>query len=202
VPLPNGCQVELVHLLFEVPCEVTFTFVKHPVVFEPTLEGIGLAVYGWWVNDILPLLGTDLYFVRYRATDVSSAGGASVEVDLPDPPRGGIGGGCLTANVAVRVNYKVAAPPGRRIGCCFLPGIPREIVFGNYITQAWADAVNDVFSNLIDAAEHESWRWVVWSKFLNGALRSTAVGYRVDFPRIDGLTVGQRRRRLHNELPP
>lgn len=202
VPLPNGLLVECIHLLYGVPCECTFTLIKRPLVVEPTPQSAQLAVFQYWTQDILPLLSTDLLFSSMRMTDISVVGGQSLTVQLPTPIPGGVGGGSLTANVAVRVNLRVQTPPGGAKGCYFLPGIPKEVVDGNRPGAAWLASLDDVDGNLIDRAEQQSWRWVVASKWDNGQLRPLAVPWRVDFVKPESPWVGQRRRRLHNIVIP
>jgi len=198
LPLADGAQVELVHLLDGSICETTFTFTKRPTGGTPTLADLGVAVSAWWRTFVLPNLSVSLTYLRYVVTDISTAGGTSIVVNQAPGITGGAGGGSQAANVSARMNYIVALPPGGRKGCSFIPGIPISATVGNRMPSWWRVLMNDRYSNLIDIATLHNWLWVVESKFHNNALRPTGEPYRVDITEISSPVLSQRRSRLHN----
>jgi len=200
--MPEAVQVELRCRLFDVPCETTVTFVKHQVTISPTLLTASLAASLWWGGQMMPLLSSELLWVGVTATDISIAAGASVKTDLPTAIPGGIVVRSLPANVAVRVNYQVARPSQGLLGCMFLPGVPANQVAGNTIMSSWKDAIFEAANSLIDSAVLQGWRWVVESKFEAGQLRPEGVPFEINTASVTGAFVGQRRRRLHNEVFP
>lgn len=200
LPLPNGLQVEVLHELFGAPVECTFTFITHTSSTPSTVLSAQLAVFLYWRDHVLPLLSRDLLWTGLAVTDLSVEGGERLVVPFTEPILGGYTASALPANVAARVNYIVAYPPGGRRGCMFLPGVPSDQADASRLSDVWRALVTEATSYLIDGAELQGWRWVVASKFLHGALRPVAVPLRVDITTLDSLWTAQRRKRLHNEL--
>lgn len=200
--MAGSVQVELRHRLFDTPCEVTVTLLQRLPGPLPTLASAQLATVLWWGSQMLPLLSSELVWVGVTTTSLETAGGPSVAVDFPTPPHGGIVTRSLTANVAARLNYLVANPPGGLRGCMFLPGVPGNQVSGNTINPAWKELIFDAATVFIDDVVLQGWYWVVESKFLNGSLRAAGVPMRVVTAAITSNTVAQRRFRLHNEVFP
>lgn len=203
VPFAQGVQVELRHRLFGTPCETTVTLEEHAGTVGPTLASAQLAAFLWWRDQMLPLLSWELLWIGMTTRSLASASGPAVALDFATPIPGGIVVRSLPANVAVRLNYEVANPPGGYRGCMFLPGVPANQVTGNLINQGWKDAVFEAAVVFIDDVTLQGWRWVVASKFHDGAPRAAVEPMRVVTPIITAATTGQRRSRLHNEeLPP
>lgn len=200
--MAQAVQVELRHRLFGTPCETTVTLVEHDLGVTPTLLSAQLGAFLWWRDFMLPLLSWELQWVGLTTRSLESPTGPSVSFDFPTPVVGGIVVRSLPANVSVRLNYLVANPPGGLRGCMFLPGVPGNQVDGNSISASWRSDLFEAANSFIDSINLQGWQWVVESKFLNGALRTTGEPMRVVTAAVTSDIVGQRRSRLHNEATP
>lgn len=199
VPLPDGAQVELVHVLDGSVCEVVFVFQKRALGPPIPLPALGALISNWWRTQVLPNLSVHMSYLRYRVTDISFFGAIPLQVDIIPPQPGSTGGGPQPASVAVRIGYIVEVPPGGLRGCTFVPGIPILHTTGNRYHQELRELLFEAFVALIDLAAFNGWKWVVWSKWHQGVLRTVAEGYGVSLIVFRSPYVSQRRSRLHND---
>lgn len=202
LPVADGIQVELVHVLDGSTCETAPTFLdRTPGGGGSGLE-LGSAVDEWWTSRVLPYLSVSLTYTRYLVRSLATASGPVTRVDKAPPPTGGIGGGPQPANVSVRLNYKVDPELFGFTGCGFIPGVPQAATTGNKVDLVWRATLLDAFNDLIGVAQSVGWEWIVVNKFRRGHLLPAAGRMRII--RVDPSSpyVSQRRSRLHNEPLP
>lgn len=202
VPLANGARIEIRSLMYDRPLTngLWFTYDSGP---PPSGAPLALTymVTDWWHDEILPWLSNSLVTDQISATDWTSSGNPAVINPFP-PGAGGQSYAALPASVAAVIGFICAYPPGGFMGRNYLAGLSRPFLEGNTISAFWRAGIEDGYAALPDAASSYGWTWVGVSQYLNGAPRSSALSSRVDFPRFRLPWVGQRRRRLRNEVYP
>ena len=200
VPLANGAQVEFIGVLYGEFVENRLWFISR---FDPIdltmIQELAGGADSWYHASILPLLSDEYQYVKTVATDWTD-----------DPPpflytvnssgTGGTNSPSLSANVSIRVAFDGDSSQTFRNNSNFIPAIPRSAVVGNYYTSAIRDALFDAYVDLIDLAgtwnAGNNWRWVITSRKLNNAYRTTQAYARTDHPLFPSPVVSPRRHRL------
>jgi hypothetical protein len=200
VPVPDVATCELVHELHDRPCEVTLHFQNRsgPNTIE-TLGSIAVRVGVWWRFNVLPLLSFDLHFLQVIATDQSVADGLFV-VDTTSDDTGGVVSNAMPASVAPVIHFYTAFGTGVSRNRNYIPGVSWAHVLGNRLHPEWWPAIVEGYDNLIDLATLSDYRWVGLHRFAGSTPLSEGIAARVDHARFLRLTVGQRRKRLHNSF--
>jgi hypothetical protein len=204
VTLSGGYEVEAIGAIDNRICENTFWFVVRPELPPPPSElDITTAVGNWYRDQVVPLLSRDYTYLRAFGTRFVGRAPPTAQVDYTDVA-GGFDSESCPANVAYRVNLRVAVPPGRRKGCIFIPAVPVGVIHDNRAADEWRAGLVDAFSVLIDLAAVLSLRWVVVARVLNGAPRIPVVPLRVDFIEVGVSVTSQRKSRLNpgHIIPP
>lgn len=202
LPVADGVQVELVHLLDGSTCETAPVFLDRTPGGGGDALALGAAVDEWWVTRVLPHLSVSLSYTRYLVRSLASASGPVTRVDKVPPLTGGIGGGPQPANVALRLNYKVDPQLFGFTGCGFVPGVPQAVVAGNTVDLTWRATLLDAYNDLIGLVAALGWQWIVVHKFRRGHLLPAAGRMRIIRVDPSGPWVSQRRSRLHNDPLP
>lgn len=200
IPLTQGAQAEIKFLLFGEVVENRLWFRARFVPFDATaIQLIADGVAAWHIDQVLPLLSRDLNLFAVVATDWSAfptpAQYASIHNEF-----GGVDDDSHSANVAVRVLFKGTSDQTFPSNSHFVPGIPRSAVEGNYYTAEFRDALFEAYAALPDLARNwgvgHNIQWVITSRRLDNAWRTTQEWSRTDFIRFPSPTVSPRRRRL------
>lgn len=201
VPLPNGYQVEIVHLLDGVGIEnrLWFTF-DNPPASVADVQGLTDGVASWWTGSVLPYLSADLFTGFVSAKDWFAFPPpviAFTTIDLP----GGVAAEACSANVGVVVPFRY--PIGARLkrNKHYVPGVPEQEVTLNTPSTAIRTALFEAYAALVDAARLFTpvlnWRWVLTSAYEGGAPRTEqlALDCQGVYP-VKDFILGQRRKRL------
>lgn len=201
VPLADGCQVEIVHVLDGKSIEnrLWFTF-DNPPWDSTALQGLADGVAAWWVDTILPYLSDQLFtaFVGVRDwTDPSTPTVAITFVSMS----GGIAAESCSANVALVIPFRW--PLGIRLkrNKHYVPGVPETEITLNTPSEDIKVAMFEGYNSLIDRARLFTpvlnWRWRVTSQWEDGVARSTQLVYDTQGTVTRGeYKIGQRRKRL------
>lgn len=200
VPLTDGAQCEIVFTLDGKVVENRLFFVsRQPPTTEAQLQALSDGVYAWHTTQVLPHLSSDIQLAAVEVKDWTTDPPFFIAVTGP-PANGGSGSPSHSANVAIRVFFKGASNQTWPDNCNFVPGIPKDAVELNTVTDAFADLLFDAYVNLIDLAAgfgpFPAWRWVVTSSILDGVPRAFMPAARADFIRVRKRPVAQRRKRL------
>jgi len=200
VPLTDGCQVEIVGLLFGKTVENRLWVKTRFIPFVPAdLLDLAIGVSTWYRAQVLPHLSVELQHVKVQVSDWTAFPSPSVAVDTTGA-LGGVSGPCHSANVAVRVSFKGTADQTFPNNSHFVPAIPLSAVDGNYYTSAFRTALFNAYVNLSDVIRNigvgHNLQWVITSRILAGAYRSEQEWSRTDFIRFPSPTVSPRRKRL------
>ena len=201
VPLYDGAQVEILHLLAGKIIENRLWFkFDVPPITQTDLDGLAAGAAAWWNANILPALSSDLTTIAIIAREWSS-----------DPPplqsiinqsvAGGSSSPSYSANVAVVVPFKWTLGTREKKNKNYVSGIPDDAVIFNEVQPVFNDLLFEGYASLVDDARlfypvlH--WRWVVTSAFDNNAPRSEQFWRSCQgVPQNTIFKLGQRRRRL------
>ena len=200
VPLANGAQVDFIGNLFGEYVENRLWFIAR---FDPIdltmIQELASGADSWYHDYVLPVLSNEYQYVKTIATDwtaepppflytVNSSGTGFV-----DEP-------AYSANVSIRVAFDGDSSQTFRNNSNFIPAIPLGAVNGNYYTSGIRDALFDAYVALVDLAgtwnAGNNWRWVITSRVIDGAYRTTQAYARTDHPLFPSPTISPRRRRL------
>lgn len=200
VPLADGAQVELIGRLFGETVENRlWVKTRFTPLDSAELQPLADAVSGWYIAQVLPHLSSDLEFEGVAVSDWTA-----------DPPPsqaqntaggfGGVSGGSMSANVAVRVAFSGTSSQDFRNNSHFIPAIPRSAVVGNYYTSTFRNAMFNAYANLTDlirniGTEHNL-QWVITSRIKDNSYRATQAWSRTDFILFPSPVVSPRRKRL------
>lgn len=200
VPLADGAQVHIVFTLGGKVVENRLWFVdRNPPVTSAHTAALAAGVYSWHTSELLPWLSSDLQLAAVEAFDWTSDPPPSIGV-VSTPVNGGTLEQSHSANVAVRVRFKGDNTQTFPSNSHFVPGIPLSAVDINEYTTAFRGRLLSAYADLIDLAAtfggFPGWRWVITSRQLNNAWRSTQDFARTDFIQFPSPYVSPRRRRL------
>lgn len=202
MPVPDTATCSLRHTLFDRYAENTLHFRNLSPPNSPLrLANLAGFVGAWWADNILPWLSFDLQYLMARAQDISVAGGDFVD-DVSFSGSGGTVRNALPASVAPVVSFSTATTSMITRNRNYLVGIPDTAVIGNRLHPEWWPHIIEGYDALIDLASAQQWRWVGVHRFVGSTPLSEGVVGRVDHARFLRYTVGQRRKRLHNEFLP
>ena len=207
VPVANGCQVEILHLLGGVSIEnrLWFTF-DNPPFGEPEVQGLSDGVRDWWRDMILPYLSQDLETTAVIARDWLALPTTFFTVSLLNQV-GGVAGESSTANVALVIPFRWGLGIRLKRNKHYVPGIPEQEITLNTPSEAIKVAMFEGYNSLIDRTRlfypFFNWRWVATSAWSNTVLRSSQYASDVQGTvRRGNYKLGQRRRRLPQPDPP
>jgi hypothetical protein len=200
VPLANGAQVELVFTLGGEVVENRLWFTtRQPPITQFQLDALAAGVAAWHTAQVMPLLSDQLQLAAVEAKDWTADPPPLLSVVTP-LINGGNTSGCHSANVSIRVVFKGSTAQTFPNNANFVPGIPLDGVDTNTVAMAIRNDLFDAYVNLIDLASvfgiFPAWRWVITSRQLNYAWRSTQALARTDFIQFPSPYVAPRRRRL------
>jgi len=172
---------------------------RQPPLDLTQVTALATGVGDWWSSQVLPHL-SDQYFCTFvRATDWSTPS-STIIFDYDINTAGSNSSGIHSANVSVRVRFKGTSSQTFPSNSNFVPGIPLDAVDGNRYTSTFKSALFNAYVNLIDLASgfgvFPAWRWVITSRRLDYAYRSTQLFSRTDFIQFPSPYVSPRRRRL------
>lgn len=200
VPLADGAQVEISGRLFGEFVENRLWFVsRQPPVTTTQIDDLAVGVYNWHSTQVMPYLSVDLSLDYVRATDWTAFPPPYVR-DAGTSVLGGDSSPSQSANVSIRVLFKGSNTQTFKSNSNFVPGIPISSINGNTYDNTIKNHLFNAYVNLIDLAASfgpfPAWRWVITSRVLDKAYRSTQEFSRTDFIRFPSPYVSPRRRRL------
>lgn len=206
VPLDDGAQVQIVHVLGGqvVSNRLWFTYDRggrgHPSFGLPELQGLSDGVAAWWTAEALPHLSADLFTAVVVADDWRGAG-TPIQTVTSIGVAGGVLAESVSANVALVVPFRWPLGVRIRRNKNFVPGVPEQEITLNTPSTTIRNAIWNAYTDLVDAARlffpvlH--WRWRATSMWSGGALRPTQLALDVQGTRNDrAFVLGQRRKRL------
>jgi len=200
VPLVDGAQVEIIQQIGGKNIENRLWFIdRSPPITTAHLQSLATGVAIWFANDLLPMLSTELTALLTTATRWDRFAGDVFENQIIADV-GTNTSGVHSANVAIRVRFKGDSSQRFPDNSNFVSGIPKSEVDGNLIVPTFASGIRNAYIDLIDLAAgfgtFPAWRWVITSRQLDYAPRTTQAHARTDFITVPSPYVSPRRRRL------
>jgi len=200
VPLADGAQVEIMGVQGGEVVENRLWFItRQPPLDLTQVAALATGVGDWWAAQVLPHLSDGYFCALVRATDWTTPS-SFIIFDYDINTAGGNSSGIHSANVSVRVRFKGTSSQTFPSNSNFVPGIPLDAVDGNKYTNTFKSALFNAYVNLIDLASgfgvFPAWRWVITSRQLDKAYRSTQEFSRTDFIQFPSPYISPRRKRL------
>lgn len=200
IPVANVAQVEIRALLWGQKIQNTLYYSRiGGDIGEGALDDLAQQVSLRWYDHFRTLLPRAYVFQEVITTDLSSAtsptgswpgvipwnGGHSDSTTMP---------GALTLAVAFRSSQRGRNFRGRN----FWPGLPRNEVSGNAVTQLYAMGIQAAYSKLLPGGADPvvNWQWVIVSRYLNKQPRTEGAIIPVTDVAVADYDVDCQRRRL------
>jgi len=201
VPLADGVQVDIVHILDDWVISNRLWFVYDTPPWDtPALQGLSDGVASWWTTFILPYLSNELLTTLVRVSDWTTPTHPEVAATIVNTA-GGVAAESSTANVAVVVGFRWGLGTRLKRNKHFVAGVPEQEITLNTPSATIRDILFEGYTALIDETREfypdTTWRWVVASAFDGGAARTTQYWETCQgtYPRRL-YPLGQRRKRL------
>lgn len=177
VPIPLCIQLRVQAELSGEPIENTF----HALAVEAPYTAAGAtalatAVRDAWQASMMPPLSTAYLALQVRALGQASASDFSVTVPFTGGPTGSNATGPLPANNAYVITHRTANRGRSFRGRTYVAGLVEGETSGNFVTQAWANAVLGGLNAVRTAITTAGYVMVVASRYANNA------------PRVQGIT--------------
>jgi hypothetical protein len=176
VPAPNVARVEFVSNMPDnvITEQVVHLYNQNPPTTTAQMTALANTLGQWYKDTVLPLLSAELEYlgVVCRPQDSAGLGGSS---NFTFDKFGGIPAHMLPSNCAVRIEVQTGVNDRWSKGYNYFSGIPETVVAQNDVKTTYMDLMVSAWADLIGAAFFAGWRWVVVSRFFNGAPRTTAV---------------------------
>lgn len=165
VPVPLTVEAEIRMLLQGEKVENTlwWRFAEPPTSTD--LETLGENLFTWWSSSYAAIASEDLVLNEILITDMSEEEGIQFTRN-GDGVNGEVSGDILPNNSSVCVSFRTGFSGRSRRGRNYVPGLPIGSRDGvNTITQAYATALTEAYTALLDSEVVESAIWVIASRF-------------------------------------
>jgi hypothetical protein len=160
------------------------------------VQTLAETVGDWVVNTYLPTCGARTKYVSTKTKGLNSA----VDVQGIHTSGAGTAGSHSFSeplNVTKAITFSSGMTGRNARGRMFHAGLPNDALTDpNHVTQDWVDDVIDALELLKLAVEALSWVWVIVSRYVDSAKRTTAVTYPVTSFSTSNLTTDSARGRL------
>jgi len=205
VPAPNTVQAVIEYQLDTSGTEDDTRFWQNSVYFERISGGVdfgnatalAIALADWWGEFLSPRLPARVLGRQIAIYDLTTVRTLVQFRGLFLSP-GGSPFDPMPLNVALRIEF-VTGVPGRAFrGNNTISGVPTNYVRLNKINELWATGIVAVYQLLLPLAADHGWNWVVCSRSIDGAPRSSAVNTPVINCEFADLDVDSWRGRLNN----
>lgn len=113
------------------------------------LEQVADVFHTWAAGDLMGSLSSDLLLREIFVKDVSVADGEEFTLAITPPAAGGASGGSMPGNVAFCFSLRTSASGRRHRGRKYLPGIPRNGVSGDQLSNDFLTDLLTSMNNLI-----------------------------------------------------
>lgn len=165
VPVPLTVEAEIRMLLQGQKVENTlwWRFATPPDASD--IEALAEQLFTWWSTAYADIASEDLVLNEILITDMSEEGGIQFTRN-GDGTNGNVAGDILPNNSSVCVSFRTGFSGRSRRGRNYVPGIPIGSRDGvNTITQAYATAVTEAYTTLIESEVVDVALWVIASRF-------------------------------------
>jgi len=196
ITIPNTVEVEFRMLWNGVNVENTLYFQTTSTITLATLGNLVNTLDAYWVAEHLTRMASSVLYVSTKARDLSAQAGLSVEYFGSAGIAGGNSNPSMPNNVTWAVKF-VAGLTGRAYrGRNYVIGLTEADSAGNSINSGTANAITADYALLLTTAKPAGWDWVIASRFLNNAPRSTGIATNVTGVGYADLRIDTQRKRM------
>lgn len=196
IPVPNTAQFNIHQLLFGVPVENTLSFEQDEPWTAADLATATVGLETWWETEIAPLLSSDITLVRVSGRALDTAASPVWENPVVPAVAGGVASPSMPGNVAFVISLRTGLAGRSFRGRNYVAGIPDNVQTSNVVSQAFANALIDAYSELVGTQALVPGMLVVVSRQANNAPRVTGVTTNVQSVIVTDLTLDTQRGRL------
>jgi len=196
IPVTNCVMAELRFTLDSQHVENTLYFQRASAWTAPLGVLLGDHLFTWWVDNMSPSLSTQINLDSVHVTDLTAVDSFAVDFVPAASENGVIGGSALPNNCAICISFRTAARGRTGRGRNYICGLPQTHVAQNTLDTADGVAFVAAYNALPTVAGASAATWVVVSRFLNGAPRTSGVTRSITTVLLDDLTIDSQRRRL------
>lgn len=144
----------------------------------------------------MPRMHSSIVFTEVKVTDMEVEDGNQFTLATIPAQSGGMGGYRLPNEVSAAIRLKAQTGGRNGSGRVFWQGLADgQLSSANFLSSVAATDLIDAIQDLIDALEVINFIVVVLSRYLNNALRPTAIPYGPVTPSMFDTTVDSQRRR-------
>ena len=195
VPGPGVVELDLQGSYDGERVELTFYVHVTVPITETLLNLLAGVVLDWWDSDLQPGVSNDFTVVQVKATDLTTQSSPTITLPYTGSSPTGVGThpqpGNVTAAITKATNNRGRSFRGRN----FIPGLDGTALSDvNHIQSGNLAAFLTVWGDLDSAFRSQSATPVVFSRFSNGAARTTGVATNISEYRMDNTVDSQRRR--------
>lgn len=195
-PVENTVQVELRYQYFGENVENTLMFYNEDGVTLSNMQDLADFIDNWWATAIRPLQATALVYRETYLTDltteISPTYTSTVNAGLAGTQGGGAG---MPGNVTVCVSFRTPNRGRSGRGRNYFVGLGENVVTGNTVAAGTLTSIVLAYEELLMPLV-DPYRWVVVSRYHDGALRAEGFVQTVTNVLVVDADVDSQRRRL------
>jgi len=196
IPVTNCVMAELRFTLDSQHVENTLYFQRASPWTAPLGVLLGSHLFDWWVTNMAPSLSDDLNLDSVHVTDLTTVSGFAVDFVPSASENGAIGGSSLPNNCAICISFRTEARGRTGRGRNYICGLPQSHVAENTLDTADGIAFVAAYNALPAVAGASAATWVVVSRHLDGAPRTTGLTRSIISVLLLDLIIDSQRRRL------
>lgn len=175
IPVPNTLQLELRGTLDGQEVENVLHFSKAGTPTTGDAAALASAVDAWWRAGIRTLQSNQFTMREYYVTDQSAADGFVYSMAPAGSAVGADGAVAVPNAIAACVTFRTAARGRTGRGRNYVAGIASQHFASNSFTTALLNALVGEYLELVALASGVGLTWVVVSRYVNKAPRTTGV---------------------------
>lgn len=197
IETPQCVQVKLIMEQNAVPI-VNVWHVDTAVTVDSAILTLVANVFDSWVTtSYAPEVHNSVDFKEIIATDQTVPNGQQIIIPTT-ATAGGTGGAAAPANAALVASFRTALTGRNFRGRTYVPGMSNtNVTDAQHISLGYANNLNDVFQDLLDALTNVDCKLVVLSRFLNNVARAAGVMHEI-LTIITNTKIDSQRRRTAN----
>lgn len=185
IPAVNTAKVTFLQRLANQLVSNTIFVQKTEPWEESDLTSLATACEAWWRLTLAPILSSGIGLTAVQARSMEEESAPGVEVPAGLGAIGGVPTAASPGNVAVAVKILTGLTGRNHRGRNFIAGIPEADTADNQISNAFHDALQAAYFELLGDLTGLNWEWVIAS-FYNTTqllLQSNGETRRVPVPR-------------------
>lgn len=197
VPGPNVAQAELVYSLDGQVIENTLYFEASAGLDTALMGTLASNLISLWTANFAPNLSTAVSLTQVVVTDLTTDSSPAILVPLSPAESGEVDSPPLPNNVSLAISFKTAFRGRSSRGRNYVPCLCESQVVGNTVASLFASNIVAAYEEMLGAGGFVTGlEWGVFSRFSNGAPRTTGLFRPITAVTVFDLTVDSMRRRL------